>query len=85
MRVPRFPAWVLASVVLLAGVAGGWPMQALVSSCTNGRVGYLPTREAFQRGGYETTFGPSSMLAPEAGALIVQVAGDLTEQVTSFE
>jgi hypothetical protein len=60
-----------------------WPMQALVSSCTNGRVGYIPTADAFQRGGYETTFGPSSMLAPEAGALIVETAGTLIDLVAS--
>jgi hypothetical protein len=58
-----------------------WPMQALISTCTNGRAGYIPTSEAFRRGGYETTFGPSSMLAPEAGALIVQTAVDLIERV----
>jgi len=57
-----------------------WPVQALISTCTNGRVGYIPTREAFVRGGYETTFGPSSMLAPEAGAMIVQTAVELIEQ-----
>jgi hypothetical protein len=62
-----------------------WPVQALISSCTNGRVGYIPTREAFQRGGYETTFGPNSMLAPEAGALIVQAALELIEQSASVD
>jgi hypothetical protein len=62
-----------------------WPVQALISCCTNGRVGYIPTREAFQRGGYETTFGPSSMLAPEAGATIVETAVELIEQSTSVD
>jgi hypothetical protein len=56
---------------------GAYPLRALIASCANGRVGYIPTREAFQRGGYETTFGPSSMLAPEAGALIAETAVDL--------
>jgi hypothetical protein len=51
-----------------------YPVHALVATCANGRVGYLPTREAFVRGGYETTFGPSSMLAPEAGDQIVETA-----------
>jgi len=58
-----------------------WPTRAWISTCTNGRVGYIPTLEAFRRGGYETTFGPSSMLAPEAGALIVQTAIELIEQI----
>ena len=46
------------------------PVRAVVVSCANGRVGYIPTRDAFRRGGYETTFGPSSMLAPSAGEMI---------------
>lgn len=57
------------------------PVHALVVTCANGRVGYLPTREAFQRGGYETTFGPSSMLAPEAGDLIVETATNLIQSL----
>jgi hypothetical protein len=54
-----------------------YPVRALVSSCTNGRVGYIPTLEAFRHGGYETTFGPGSFLAPEAGDLIVDAAAGL--------
>ena len=46
------------------------PVHALVVSCANGRVGYIPTRAAFDRGGYETTFGPSSMLSSSAGDMI---------------
>jgi hypothetical protein len=53
------------------------PAHALVVSCANGRVGYIPTQAAFARGGYETTFGPSSMLAPEAGAMITEAAMDV--------
>lgn len=48
------------------------PRHALVVTCANGRVGYIPTREAFDRGGYETTFGPSSMLSPLAGDTIAE-------------
>jgi neutral ceramidase len=58
-----------------------YPLRALIAACTNGRVGYIPTREAFRRGGYETTFGPSSMLAPEAGDRIVKTAVELIEQI----
>ncbi len=54
-----------------------YPAHALVVTCANGRVGYIPTPQAFQRGGYETTFGPSSMLAPEAGDLIVKTVTEL--------
>jgi hypothetical protein len=48
---------------------GDHPVPALVAACANGRVGYLPTLEAFRRG-YVTTFGQSSNLAPEAGELV---------------
>jgi hypothetical protein len=62
---------------------GAHPVPALVAACANGRVGYLPTLEAFRRGGYETTFGPSSMLAPEAGELIVQISIELVRQAAT--
>lgn len=51
-----------------------YPLRAWVATCANGRVGYIPTAAAFRRGGYETTFGPSSMLSPEAGDMIAQAA-----------
>ena len=50
------------------------PLHALVAGCTNGMVGYVPTREAFTRGGYETTFAPTSRLAPEAGDILADTA-----------
>jgi hypothetical protein len=62
---------------------GAYPLRGLVATCTNGRVGYIPTREAFQRGGYETTFGPSSMLAPGAGELVARTAVELIAQVAA--
>ena len=50
------------------------PRHALVVACANGMVGYVPHRAAFERGGYETTFGANSRLAPEAGDLLVDCA-----------
>lgn len=50
------------------------PRRALVVSCANGMVGYVPHREAFLRGGYETTFANSSRLAPEAGDMLADCA-----------
>jgi len=44
-----------------------WPQRALIASCANGMVGYLPTREAFSRGGYETTLYGGTRLAHNAG------------------
>jgi len=57
-----------------------WPRRALVVTCANGRAGYIPTKEAFDRGGYETTFGPPSTLAPEAGDLLADAAIELIGQ-----
>jgi hypothetical protein len=53
------------------------PRHALVVSCANGMVGYVPHAEAFAHGGYETTFGEVSFLAPQAGDLFVDAAAEL--------
>ncbi|MCE9615860.1 MAG: hypothetical protein K8T26_16440 [Lentisphaerae bacterium] len=50
------------------------PRHALIVGYANGMVGYVPTRAAFARGGYETTFSRSSKLAPEAGDMLAQAA-----------
>jgi len=57
-----------------------WPRHALVVSCANGMIGYVPTREAFEHGGYETTFAPSSRMAPETGDLLADAAIELIRQ-----
>ena len=53
------------------------PRRALVVGQANGMVGYVPHREAFARGGYETTFCDSSRLAPEAGDMLADCAIEL--------
>lgn len=58
---------------------GAWPRQAMVVSCANGQVAYIPTKDAFERGGYETTFGPSSWLAPDAGDILTDAAVQLIQ------
>ena len=50
------------------------PRHALVVAQANGMVGYVPTRQAFARGGYETTFSDTSRLAPEAGDMLADCA-----------
>ena len=50
------------------------PRHALVVSCANGMVGYVPHRQAFSRGGYETTFTAGAALAPEAGDMLADRA-----------
>ena len=49
-----------------------YPVRALIVGLANGMVGYVPHREAFARGGYETTFGDVSKLAPPAGDMLVE-------------
>ncbi len=53
---------------------GAHPRHALVVSCANGMVGYVPHQEAFLRGGYETTFTAGAALAPEAGDMLADAA-----------
>ena len=58
------------------------PRHAVVVGCANGMVGYVPTRHAFARGGYETTFGPWSRLAPEAGGMLAEAAVQIIRSKT---
>lgn len=57
-----------------------YPVHALVAGQTNGMVGYVPTKTAFQRGGYETTFAGSSRMGPEAGDILADCAIELIKQ-----
>jgi hypothetical protein len=51
-----------------------------VVGLANGMVGYVPTPEAFRRGGYETTFADASRLAPEAGEMLFDAAISLLKK-----
>lgn len=53
------------------------PRRTRVVGYANGMLGYVPHKEAFARGGYETTFGYRSKLAPEAGDLLADAAVEL--------
>jgi hypothetical protein len=57
-----------------------YPRRAVVVGQANGMVGYLPHKDAFLRGGYETTFIGSSRLAPEAGEMLADCAIELIRQ-----
>jgi neutral ceramidase len=50
------------------------PRHAVLVGAANGMVGYVPFREAYPRGGYEVTFGPSSWLGPGAGEILRDAA-----------
>jgi hypothetical protein len=45
-----------------------------IIGAANGMIGYVPTDEAFKRGGYETTLSMGSKLDPSAGRTLVQTA-----------
>lgn len=48
---------------------------------SNRNVGYLPTRHAFDRGGYEVRTGMASQLVPEAGDRLVETAMGLLSEL----
>lgn len=48
--------------------------DTFIVTMANGWHGYVPTREAFSRGGYEPRFAWPSRLVPEAGELMVDAA-----------
>lgn len=54
-----------------------WPVRAWVVCYANGMLGYLPHEEAFRRGGYECTFGPPSLMAPDTGTRLADAAIEL--------
>lgn len=51
-----------------------------VTNCTNDHIGYIPTRIAYQEGGYQTT--QRAMVAPDSGEQIVQEALELCALLT---
>jgi hypothetical protein len=51
-----------------------FPRRAYVVGSANGYIGYVPTKEAFSRGGYETTFLNTSKTAPGTGERLVDAA-----------
>jgi hypothetical protein len=58
-----------------------FPKRSLVVGGANGMIGYVPTKAAFERGGYETTLGPPSRMAPETGDCIADIAIKLIKQL----
>jgi hypothetical protein len=55
--------------------------RTFIAGMANGCVGYLPTRQAFAGGGYETRLARSSKLTPDAGERLVAVALELLHAV----
>src|SRR5438093_1527106 len=52
-------------------------LVCLPVSLANGYSGYIPTRRAFDEGGYETWLARSSFLAPDTGEAWLVAAEDL--------
>ncbi|UCH35708.1 MAG: hypothetical protein JSV65_04985 [Armatimonadota bacterium] len=48
-----------------------------IAGLANGCEGYIPTRGAFDEGGYEVRTARSSKLHPDAGDMMVEAGGDL--------
>jgi neutral ceramidase len=59
-----------------------YPKKSLVVGGANGMIGYVPTKAAFPHGGYETTLGPPSRMAPETGDLLADKAIELISRGT---
>jgi hypothetical protein len=52
-----------------------------VCELANGWVGYIPTADAFERGGYETRLAYSSRLVPEAGDAMTDTGLELLREL----
>lgn len=50
---------------------------AMISTLTNAHFGYLAVREAFDQGGYETTISGDTMMTPETGYALADIAVSL--------
>jgi len=55
--------------------------HTFVAHCTTQYVGYLPTRDAFRRGGHEVDFSYWAKLAPEALETVVRNAVSLLKEL----
>jgi len=55
--------------------------RTFVTELANGIVGYVPTRRAFEGGGYEPRTANSSRLAPVAGEMMVETAHALLDSM----
>jgi hypothetical protein len=58
--------------------------RTFVIELANDYVGYIPTRVAFEEGGYETLNARSSKVAPEAGKIVVENALSMLESIKTY-
>ncbi len=57
----------------------------MVATLTNGACGYVPTRHAFQVGGYETWFGEHSFLSIRAGEMFRDESLNILKELKNNE
>ena len=57
--------------------------HTFVAELANGFAGYIPTKESFERGGYETSFGYHSRLVPQAGEIMQRSALNLLAKLNA--
>jgi hypothetical protein len=76
-----FPVEYFTEFGLKIKAASPFP-HTFVVELANGWHGYVPTREAFGHGGYETRLAYTSRLDPDAGDLMYEAALDLLKQLS---
>lgn len=57
--------------------------NTLIFGMTNDYIGYVPTREAFEEGGYEIKMARTSQLQPYAGDIVVEKVINLLKKLKS--
>jgi len=60
-----------------------FPKRSYVVGGANGMIGYVPTKTAFTRGGYETTLGPPSRMSPETGDMLADTVIKMIKKMPS--
>ncbi len=58
-----------------------YPARSFVVGGANGMAGYVPTKEAFARGGYETTLGPPTYMDPATGDMMAETAIEIIKEL----
>lgn len=88
LQVFRIDGWAFAAIPAEPFVELGLrlkrearPARAWAIGYANGMLGYIPHKEAFERMGYECTFGPPSRMAEDAGDRLVDASLELIREL----
>ncbi|HID09687.1 MAG TPA: hypothetical protein EYP17_00095 [Candidatus Latescibacteria bacterium] len=74
------PAEVFAEIGIKMRDRSPFPYTSVVE-LANGAMGYLPTKQAFSEGGYETMLNSYSRLAPDTEKRVLEATGVLLEEI----